>query len=118
MMLFSRLSAAILAVCSVAAIVAPSVAQAAPISTWAARNTGLDSVGKCTRRAFQAFKNVSLDGKASGEFGVVAFNAQHSVTILCIQNGAMAAVFCAADSQAGGPAVTNMCNNVSRQMMK
>ena len=110
------LTLAALLVAALAALV-PTDADAYPSGAWRTRNTGLDTEGKCTRRAFRALKNADLDTKASGNIGVVGTMNSEIVYVICLNNGALAAVFCSSDrKEDSGRASAGICDKVTRFM--
>ena len=109
--------AAVLAALATATLV-PVPAEANPSSAWRTRNTGVDSEGQCTRRAFNAMKAANLDAKASGNVGVYGSNRDVAAYVICTNGGQFAVIFCANDKPNSGNAVTQTCDAVSRFMDK
>ena len=102
-------------VVALAALV-PAPAGAYPSSAWRTRNTGLDSDGQCTRRAFHAMKNANLDAAASGETGVSGKNDSLIAYVVCSNGGRAATIFCASDRPNSGQYTTKVCDTVARYM--
>lgn len=101
-----------------AATLAPAPAEANPSSAWRTRNTGLESDGQCTRRAFNAMKAANLEPKASGTVGVYGANRDVAAYVICTNGGQFAVIFCANDKPNSANAVTQTCDTVSRFMDK
>jgi hypothetical protein len=97
-----------------ATIPAPSLAY--PSGAWRTRNTGLETDGACTRRAFRAMKNANLSAEASGTLGVLGKNDAIIVYVICMSGGRSAAIFCSSDRKDSGGYTAKMCDTVSRQM--
>ena len=98
------------------ACVIPAPADARPSTAWRTRNTGLDSEGQCTRRAFRAVKAANMEGKASGELAVFGGDEGSTVYVVCTNGGRLAVVFCASDRANSGVAIGQTCDTVSRFM--
>ena len=110
--------AATVALAAVVAAAVPTPAEASMSSAWRTRNTGLDSDGKCTRRAFNAMKAANLDAKASGNQGVYGANRDTIAYAICQNNGGFVTIFCASDRPNSGNYTTQVCDTVSRFMEK
>jgi hypothetical protein len=91
-------------------------AWAYPSSAWRTRNTGLDSEGKCIRRATGAVKNAGLTASASSANGVSGKNDLSIVYVICTNQGGLATVFCASDRDSSGQRTVDVCDAVSRFM--
>ncbi|MEQ1515909.1 MAG: hypothetical protein ABL931_05405 [Usitatibacteraceae bacterium] len=91
-------------------------ASAYPASAWRTRNTGLDSEGRCIRRATGALKNAGLSPAASSANGVSGRNDLSIVYVICTNQGSFATVFCASDRDSSGQRTVQICDAVSRFM--
>lgn len=100
------------ALAAASAALAPTLAHAEPGTAWRTRATGLDTEGKCTRRAFAAVGRVGLAASASGNIGVLGRGGGMHVYVLCQNTGSQATVFCAIDRGDVG----RVCDSVSRLM--
>lgn len=96
-----------------AASLVPIAVHAEPGTGWRTRNTGLDTEGKCTRRAFSAMQHAGLSASASGNIGVLGRGGGMHVYVLCQNSGAQATIFCAIDRGDVG----RVCDSVSRFMV-
>ena len=105
--------AAAIAAAVFGAALAPVAVQAEPGTGWRTRNTGLDTEGKCTRRAFSAMQHAGPAGSASGNIGVLGRGGGMHVYVLCQNGGAQATIFCAIDRGDVG----RVCDTVSRFMV-
>ncbi len=95
----------------------PAPVSAEPSSAWRTRATGLDTEGRCTRRAFHALKTAELAASASGNTGVAGRNAAIIVYVLCENNGSRAIIFCASDRPNSVNYTAKVCDTVSRFMV-
>ena len=91
-------------------------ASAYPASAWRTRNTGIDSEGKCIRRATGALKNAGLSPSSSSANGVSGKNDLSIVYVICTNQGSFATVFCASDRDPSGKRTVDICDAVSRFM--
>ena len=102
---------------AVSMVLIPVTASATPYAAWRTRNTGLDSEGACTRRAFKAMQTAGLGGQASGNLAVYGQNGPMVAYIVCVNGGRLAAIFCSSDHHANATSQTvAACDSLSRYM--
>ena len=96
---------------SFTSVVFSQAVEARPATDWRTKSTELSTTGDCTRRAFRAMNNFNLESSASGEFGVYGQDREVGLYVLCLNNGALAAIFCASDESS-----TRICDKIAKYM--
>ncbi len=94
----------------------PTDASATPASAWRTGPTGLESVSKCTRRAYDALETAGLKPKDSGDSGAYGSDGIVGVYVLCEKVGARAVIFCVSDATKQSDYMTKKCDSVNRNM--
>ena len=92
------------------------VAQARPANWYRTRNTPHGSVDQCQQQASYVLESYAdwYDWQETGSLGILATSPDSSITILCLNSGSLAAIYCVSNNNN----IRETCDDVSNRMTR